>query len=327
MKLYGVDIGYGFTKVAGVDRIPRVIPSIVGSNEELSYRSDIGDRIKIAPLTLNGQSYLVGEAAKRFSRHRYRIFDSTWAESPYYLLLFVSALTMMKIDRSADEPMAVVTGLPVSHYTQQRVEQLQELLGQAHMVQALSGETSVTVEKVKVIPQPFGSYFDLVLNDDGKLKEPEKIRERVGIIDIGFQTTDLALATPQFVEASSGSLEVGVRSVADQLSRDLSKTHSITLDTTEAEEVLRHGSMRIYGEIVDLSEMIEIRTREVAEVILSFAHSLWGRGERLDRLILSGGGAIIFRSYFSGYRNLHIPSEPSLSNVRGYLKLARKTKW
>ena len=59
--------------------------------------------------------------------------------------------------------------------------------------------------------------------------------------------------------------------------------------------------------IVDLSEMIEIRTREVAEVILSYAHSLWGRGERLDRLILSGGGANIFSSYFSGYPNLHIP--------------------
>ncbi len=99
MKLYGVDIGYGFTKVAGVDRIPRVMPSIVGSNEELSYRSDIGDRIKIAPLILNGHSYLVGEAAKRFSRHRYRIFDSTWAESPYYLLLFVSALMAMKIEK------------------------------------------------------------------------------------------------------------------------------------------------------------------------------------------------------------------------------------
>ncbi len=222
MKLYGVDIGYGFTKVAGVDRIPRVIPSIVGSNEELSYRSDIGDRIKIAPLTLNGHSYLVGEAAKRFSRHRYRIFDSTWAESPYYLLLFVSALMMMKIDKSADEPAAVVTGLPVSHYTQERVKQLQDLLDQAHSVQTLSGENSVKVERVKVIPQPFGSYFDLLLNDEGKLKDPENIRERVGIIDIGFQTTDLAMATPQFVEASSGSLEVGVRSVADQLSRDLS---------------------------------------------------------------------------------------------------------
>ena len=50
MKLYGVDIGYGFTKVAGVDRISRVMPSIVGSNEELSYRSDLGDRVKITPL-------------------------------------------------------------------------------------------------------------------------------------------------------------------------------------------------------------------------------------------------------------------------------------
>ncbi len=97
MRFYGVDIGYGFTKVAAAGRPPLVMPSIVGSNEELSYRSDIGDRIRIIPLSLNGHSYLVGEAAKRFSRHRYRIFDSTWAESPYYLLLFVSAL--MRIDK------------------------------------------------------------------------------------------------------------------------------------------------------------------------------------------------------------------------------------
>src|SRR5262249_46478636 len=127
MRLYGVDIGYAFPKVAAVGGPPLVMPCIVGSNEELSYRSDIGDRIRIVPLSLNGHSYLVGEAAKRFSRHRYRIFDSTWAESPYYLLLFVSAL--MRIDKSAAEPTAVVTGLPVSHYKQERVSRVQNLPG------------------------------------------------------------------------------------------------------------------------------------------------------------------------------------------------------
>jgi len=325
MRFYGVDIGYGFTKVAVGGRPPLVMPSIVGSNEELSYRSDIGDRIKIIPLSLNGHSYLVGEAARSFSRHRYRIFDSTWTESPYYLLLFVSAL--MRIDKSASEAAAVVTGLPVSHYTQERVKQVQGLLSRAHEVRFSSGEILVKVEKIKVIPQPFGSFFDLILNDEGKLKDPDKIRERVGIIDVGFQTTDLALATPQFVESSSGSLDIGVRSIADQLSRDLNRKYSIALDTTEAEEALRRKSARIFGESLDLSDMIEERTREVAEVILSYVHSLWGRGEKLHRLILAGGGANIVRSYFSTYPNLHVPEEPSLSNVRGYLKLARKTRW
>jgi len=325
MRFYGVDIGYGFTKVAAGGRPPLVMPSIVGSNEEPSYRSDIGDRIRIIPLSLNGHSYLVGEAAKRFSRHRYRIFNSTWVESPYYLLLFVSALT--RIDKSACEPAAVVTGLPVSHYTQERVRQVQDLLGHAHDVRISCGEALVKVEKIKVIPQPFGSFFDLILNDEGKLKDPDKIRDRVGIIDIGFQTTDLALATPQFIESSSGSLDVGVRSIADQLSRDLSRKYSITLDTTEAEEALRHKSVRIFGESVDLGDMIAERTREVAELILSYAHSLWGRGEKLNRLILAGGGANTLRSYFTTYPNLHVPKEPSLSNVRGYLKLTRKTRW
>ena len=101
MKTYGVDIGYGYTKAAAPDSPPVVIPSIVGSNETPSYRSEIGDRIKIAPLSLNGHSYLVGEAARRFSRHHYRIFDSTWSESPYYLLLFVSAL--LRIEKAGEE--------------------------------------------------------------------------------------------------------------------------------------------------------------------------------------------------------------------------------
>src|SRR5438093_6444769 len=153
MRLYDVDISYGFTKIATTNRAPMVMPSIVGSNEELSYRSDIGDRIKIIPLSLNGHSYLVGEAARRFSRHRYRIFDSTWTESPYYLLLFASAL--MRIDKSASEPAAVVTGLPVSHYTQERVRQVQDLLGHSDNVRISSGEALVKVEKIKVIPQPF----------------------------------------------------------------------------------------------------------------------------------------------------------------------------
>src|SRR6266511_320900 len=106
---------------------------------------------KIAARTLNGPFSLVGEAANRFSRHRYRVFDSTWAESPYYLLLFVSALMMVKIEKSAEEPAAVVTGLPVSHYTQERVKQLQDLLGRAHEVRVSSGETLVKVERIKVI--------------------------------------------------------------------------------------------------------------------------------------------------------------------------------
>ncbi|MEE8076572.1 MAG: ParM/StbA family protein [Candidatus Binatia bacterium] len=325
MRIYGVDIGYGYTKIAAPDRAPVVIPSIVGSNEEPSYRSDIGDRIKVAPLTLNGHSYLVGEAAKRFSRHHYRIFDSTWAESPYYLLLFVAAL--LRIEKPNDESISIVTGLPVSHYTQERSKQIQDLLARSHNVNTTSGQTSLRVDRVKVIPQPFGSFFDLLLSDNGRLKDPDRIRERVGIIDTGFQTTDLALAIPQFVEASSGSLEVGVRSIADQLARDLNRNYSLSLDTTEAEEALRSKFTKIFGEKVDLSHIIGKRTQEVAEVILSYAQTLWGRGQKLNRLILTGGGANLFRSYLSGYPNLHLPHESSLSNVRGYLKLARKTKW
>jgi len=325
MQKYGVDIGYGYTKVAAADKAQVVIPSIVGSNERPSYRTNIGDRIKIVPLSLNGHSYLVGEAAKRFSRHQYRLFDSSFSESPYYLLLFVFALS--QVENVEGEPIAVVTGLPVNHYSPERAKQIQKLLSQSHNVSMPSGQSILKVEKVKVIPQPFGSLFDLLLSDDGKLKDPQDIHGSVGIIDIGFQTTDLALSCPQFVEASSGSLEVGVRSVADELARDLNRKYSVTLDTSEAEDALRLKAVKIFGEKIDLSYTIKERTREVAERILSYAHTLWGGGQKLNRLILTGGGAHLFQPYFAEYPNLYVPEQPTLSNVRGYLKLARRNKW
>ena len=325
MQSYGVDVGYGYTKVAAPDGAQVVIPSIVGSNERPSYRTNIGDRIKITPLSLDGHSYLVGEAAKRFSRHHYRLFDSSWSESPYYLLLFVFAVS--QVEKGERDPIAVVTGLPVSHFSPERAKQIQKLLTRSHEVKPASGQGPLRVEKVKVIPQPFGSLFDLLLDDDGRLKDPEEVRGTAGIIDIGFQTTDLALSCPQFVEASSGSLETGVRSVTDQLARDLNRKYSITLDTAEAEEALRLKSVKIFGEKIDLTEVIKERTREVAEHILSQTHTLWGRGQKLSRLILTGGGAHLFQPYFSEYPNLYVPQQPALSNVRGYLKLAKRTKW
>lgn len=324
MKTFGVDVGYGYTKAAGPEKTV-IIPSIVGSNEAPSYRSDVGDRIKIIPLTVNGHSYLVGEAAKRFSRHHYRIFDSAWSESPYYLLLFLSALLQMT--KEAEEPLGIVTGLPVNHYTPERAKQIEGLLARTHNVSTPAAKFSLDVARVKVIPQPFGSFFDLLLEDGGRLKDPDRTRERVGIVDIGYQTTDMALATPQFVEAASGSLEVGVRSVVDQLTRDLNRKYSLGLDATETEEALRSRSVKVFGEKIDISEIINERTREVAERILSYAHTLWGGGQKLNRLILTGGAAALFRSYFSSYPNLYVPQDPSLSNVRGYLKLAARTKW
>lgn len=325
MRLYGVDIGFGYTKAMTADKSPVVIPSIVGSPDAPSYRSDIGDRMKIAPVTLNGHSYLIGEAAKRFSRFHYRVFDSSFTQSPYYLLLFASAL--LQLDDSPAEPAAVVTGLPVSRYSEEWARELKDLLAKNHKLRTASGETNLNVEKAKVVPQPFGSFFDFKLDSTGRLKDLSRIHDKVAIVDIGFQTTDLALAAPHFVEEASGSLETGVRSVVERVRRDLSRQRSLNLDIAEAEEAVRTKTVKIFGEKADISDLIARSAREVAEEILSYARTLWGRGQKIETLILTGGGTHLFKDYFKEYPNLHVPHDPALANVRGYLKLARRTKW
>ena len=52
----------------------------------------------------------------------------------------------------------------------------------------------VRVCQVATIPQPFGSFFDRVLDDEGKLINARFARARVGILDVGSYTTDIALS-------------------------------------------------------------------------------------------------------------------------------------
>jgi len=63
--------------------------------------------------------------------------------------------------------------------------------------------------------------------------------------------------------------------------------------------------------------------QNLAEVILSYARSIWGSADKLDRIYLTGGGAELLSSYIYDYPQIQVMKNAQLANAMGYLFLAQ----
>jgi len=92
---------------------------------------------------------------------------------------------------------------------------------------------TVTVTEVQVVPQPFGTLFNSILNERGRLVSEEMAASRLGIIDIGTHTTDYILVEGlRYVEKGSDSIGTGMSQVADLTGREILDKYHFSLSYT-----------------------------------------------------------------------------------------------
>jgi plasmid segregation protein ParM len=197
VEIIGIDIGFGFTKATN-GRESLVFKSVLGEATELQFREqilvDAADEEHLQ-VEVDGKSYFVGELAERQSNVRFFTLDQAQFISSFAKSLALSAAARLV---GGYIPVNLVTGLPIGHYRQHK-DELARILQGEHKV-AVTGadgkreEKTVNVNKVRVIPQPFGSLFNMMLNDLGDLGDKRLVREKIGIIDVGFRTSDYTVS-------------------------------------------------------------------------------------------------------------------------------------
>ncbi|MFO7273422.1 MAG: ParM/StbA family protein [Bacillota bacterium] len=193
-RLIGVDLGYGFVKATD-GREGFVFPSVVGDgspHQPLRLASQEVDPTDNLRVQIGDRVYHVGTLAVRHSRMAYRSLSVTRDEGNDLLVLFLTALSLFA--KEANTTFSVVTGLPPGrmHLADQFVRSVR---GDHRVVRFRSAnpeELFLRVDRVTVVPQPLGTYWSQVLDSRGQLLQQHPAAEaRVGIIDIGFRTTDL----------------------------------------------------------------------------------------------------------------------------------------
>jgi plasmid segregation protein ParM len=311
-----LDIGYGHTKgVWGSQHL--TFPSLVGPAVRVKYHPDLTGDGHGLTLTFSGQQRFIGAYAAR---------QSPFTTSPRARERDPELLRMLTLGAChqlglSGHRIHLVTGLPVRWYTDR--EQLAKTLTGIYHFSVDNEPQHLEIAMVKVVPQPFGSLFRVLLSPQGVFVDEDRLANtRVAILDIGTHTTDYAYADRvTYVEPKSGSIPVAMAQVYTLLQRALEETYDLEVNLTAVEAAARTGHVTRFGERIDVTTLYQEALAAVSGEILGHATTLWGAGQELAVVLLTGGGALPFAEHVRGvFPHARLVPQPQLANALGFYR-------
>ena len=326
-EVLGVDIGYGFVK--GYDGQNEIaFPSVVGIGRDISYQSILTNYkspLDTLAINYNGKNYFIGDYAIRQSSIPSRSLDIKKPEDLNTLLLFLTTLGLYSSEEH--QQFSVVTGLPTNHILTYQ-DQLKNILSGEHQISIkLKGRDQgrrLVVTDINIVPQPFGTLFNLVLDSNGEIADHDMSNKVVGICDIGFKTADFVVSDSlEFVDRLSSSSVNGMVSAYDIIASMIRSRYKIDKKDYELDQIVQNKSIKIAGQIYDISDIISEAYYNLAAKIKTELDSLWDYRE-LDSIILTGGGGEALSEYLiPRFNNMMLVQDAQFANVKGFWKLAK----
>jgi len=329
VKVLGADIGFGYTKVTD-GRQFQVFKSIVGEANEAQFSENLLPGTPQFPrqFVINGQAVFVGELAEAQSRGRGFTLDPA-----QFLNQYKKPLALAGLAPFADngDPVRLVTGLPISYFRKHK-DALTTLLQNRHPITVVKPGTGeredkvVYIERVRVIPQPFGSMFNLMLNDVGKPGNQRFINEKIGIIDVGFRTADYTISDKtRYSERGSQSSDSGIALAYNAIANALQEKSGVSVELYRLYEGVSRGSIKIKGKRYDLTPLVQTAFQQLASRIAQEVNRLWTDDWDIDAIVVTGGGGASLAPFLTSLLEgevLPMPADADarLNNVTGYWK-------
>jgi len=332
MEILAIDIGFGFTKALNRNK-SLIFKSILGDANDIQFRGGIladgspDDHIQIE---LDGRSYFIGELAERQSEARSFTLDQTQFFNSHLKPLALAAAASIT---GSFMPIGLVTGLPISFYREYKDIIIKCLQGDHKVIlTAATGkreEKTLKISEVKVIPQPFGSLFNLMLNDIGELGEKRFVHEKIGIIDVGFKTADYTVADKmRYSERGSRTTDTGISKAFGMIAGKLLEKSNVNIELYRLYNAVEKGSIKIRGVEYDLKATTELIYGQLAAAIASEVDQLWTDDWDIDTIVLTGGGGAALAKHLQPLiKGQVVTVDPAkdarLCNVKGYWKYGK----
>ena len=223
-----------------------------------------------------------------------------------------------------ERPLHLATGLPIRAFysngkpNKDYIGQKKEAL--LKPIRSLDGSPMPLIARHEVFSEGLAAWIDWAVDENLHLRE-DALEMRVGIIDVGGRTTDVAVVLPgrQIDHARSGSSEVGAHNVMETMKNELLKKFGTQVTQQQAEKAMS-GKVKMWGKMEDVQDLAERAIEETSEMILRDINRRLGGGSDLDIVLLVGGGAHLFGNLGKVFRNIQIPHSPAYANARGFAK-------
>jgi plasmid segregation protein ParM len=336
MQVLGIDIGFGFTKATnGSDTV--IFKSIFGDASEIQFWANFGDSRPTDHIhvTIDGKSYFIGDLAEQQSSVLNYTLDQEKLITDYVRVLALTVAGMLvKNSSPVNVPVNVVSGLPIGFFKQNHAR-FNELLTGHHSVTYHNPDGRETVKeiyinKVRMLPQPLGSILNLVMDDDGAISDQELADQKIGVVDIGFRTTDFTILDHlRYIDRGSRTVDSGIAKAFGVIADRLREKCGISVELFRLYQAVGSGHIKMRGHGFNFATIRDQVYDQLAGSIANDIDRLWNDDWDIDTIIMTGGGCRELASSLQpriagNVRPLDPEADARLNNVRGYLKYGKR---
>lgn len=339
-RIAAVDVGNDslkgiFGKLENELNIPNVIARDIEDRpvigiEELDSKDPLeGIHIKVHSPALkeNNAIYRVGELATKSDNSTELDPGSSKSEEDQTLIMLFTALALdavkeenaeifPKKNNVIDSSYVLGTGLPLREVKEGKdAGYRSKLLGSVHQVEFLVTpkyqgiKVNIKFEEVKVYPEGFAAFINLVMDNDLKITNKDLIDKQVLIQDIGGLSTDIAVIRNRNVDDDKAQgFNLGVSEALEQIREEIRSKHGVELDSrldvvdivtkkTNRNHIMVRGSRT---SVHDITDRILV---DLAKKQYRLLRNVWAKNSQTEICYFVGGGSALLKDYIKTLNN------------------------
>ena len=336
-RVAAVDVGNdalkgNFGKLENELYIPNVIAPdledrpVIGI-EDLDTKNvldNIHIRVHSPALDENNVIYRVGNLATKTSNSQELDPGSNKSEEDQTLIMLFTALALDAVntddfnDRNniIDATYTLGTGLPLREVKEGKdVGYRSQLLGSVHQVEFLvtpkyqGKKVNIKFEEVKVYPEGFAAYVNLIMDNDLKVINKELIDKQILIQDIGGLSTDVAVIRNRNVDDDKAQgFNLGVSESLEAIREEIRSKHGVELDSRrDVVDIItrkndRHHIM-VKGSRTNVHDITDHILLELAKKEYRFLRNVWAKNSQSEICYFVGGGSAVLKDYIIALNN------------------------
>ncbi|WP_243297117.1 ParM/StbA family protein [Bacillus litorisediminis] len=208
------------------------------------------------------------------------------------------------------------TGLPLREVKEGKdAGYRSKLVGSVHQVEFLVTpryqgiKVNIKFNEVKVYPEGFAAYINLVMDNDLKIINKDLIHKRILIQDIGGLSTDIAVIKDQNVDDDKAQgFNLGVAESLEAIREEIRSKHGVELDSRrDVVEIITRKNDRnhimVKGSRTSVHDIIDRILLELAKKQYRLLRNVWQKNSQTEICYFVGGGAIVLKEYLKTLNN------------------------
>ncbi|MDP4553009.1 ParM/StbA family protein [Alkalihalobacillus macyae] len=284
-------------------------------------------RVHSPALKDNNAIYRVGNLATKSDNPMELDPGSAKSEEDQTLIMLFASLALDAVNEKnsanfknqngvVDANYTLGTGLPLREVKEGKdVGYRSRLLGSVHQVEFLvtpkyqGKKVNIKFDEVKVYPEGFAAYINLVMDNDLNIINKDLIDKRILIQDIGGLSTDIAVIKNRNVDDDKAQgFNIGVAESLEAIREEIRSKHGVELDSRrDVVDIITKKNDRnhimVRGSRTSVHDITDRILFELAKKQYRHLRNVWQKNSQSEICYFVGGGSIVLKDYLKTLNN------------------------